>query len=169
MNSIRKRRNYYALTFVINLCLTLWFVLKLMKETAFIFGVVSLALLIFLIRQNQLLYNVGLIWDNCILSVPSATVFKSKGGIKSNAEETVVSTFGLLVGNKLYKWGCDGIHGVRLSSIYIDRARICLTFGYGGETTRVELLHGLIDEQKVIATKEKLWHETGVKAIISGW
>ncbi len=169
MNSIQKRRNFYALIFVINLCFTLWLVLKLMKEMAFVFGVVSLAMLIFLVRQNRLLYDIRLIWDNCILLVPSATVITSKGGKKINAEETVVSTFGLLIGSKLYKWGCDGIHGVRLSSIYIDRARISLTFGDGGETTKVELLHGMTDEQKVIETKEKLLHETGVKAIISGW
>lgn len=59
--------------------------------------------------------------------------------------------------------------GVRLRTIEIDRARIYLTFGDGGETMRVELLHGITDEQAVMDVKQKLWRETGVTAVIHGW
>jgi hypothetical protein len=31
------------------------------------------------------------------------------------------------MGSKIYKWGSDGVHGVRLKAIEIDRARVYLT------------------------------------------
>jgi hypothetical protein len=80
-----------------------------------------------------------------------------------------VSTFGILIGSRIYKWNSNGMHGVRLNMIEIDRARIYLTFGDGAETMRVELLHGITDEQVVMDAKQKLWQETGVTAVIDGW
>lgn len=80
-----------------------------------------------------------------------------------------MSTSGILIGSKIYKWGCEGVDGVRLSAIEIDRAKIYLTFGDGAKTMRVELLHGMADEQAVMDVKQRLWHETGIIARISGW
>jgi hypothetical protein len=44
-----------------------------------------------------------------------------------------------------------------------------LTFGDKDQTMRVELLHGMTQKQAVLDAAQKLWHETGVKASISGW
>jgi hypothetical protein len=169
MKDIRKRRNCYAVFFLIGIFLTAWFAIKLMTETALVFGAASIALLMLLIRQSRLLYDAGLIWDNRILAVPSAVILLSGGRKKRDTEETIVSTFGILIGSKIYKWGCDGVRGVRLKAIEIDRERIHMTFGNGSQTMQVELLHGMADKQEVMDVKQKLWLETGVSATISGW
>ncbi len=169
MKAIRKRRNCYAALFAIGVFLATWFAVKLMIVKAIVFAVISLASLVLLIRHNRLVVDASLIWDNRILVVPSAALYLPGGKGKKDVEETIVSTFGVLIGNKIYKWGSDGVHGVQLCAIKIDRAWIHLTFGDGAKTMRVELLHGLVDEQMVLAVKHKLWRETGVVAMISGW
>jgi hypothetical protein len=169
MKGIRKRRTCYAVFFAIGVFLTTWFAGKLMTEAVLVLGAASAALFVLLVRQSRLLYDASLIWDNPILVLPSAVIFMPGGKEKKELEETVVSTFGILLGSKIYKWGCDGVHGVRLRTIEIDRERIDLIFGDGVETMRVELLHGMADKQEVLDVKQKLWRETGVTAIINGW
>jgi hypothetical protein len=44
-----------------------------------------------------------------------------------------------------------------------------LTFGDVAQTMRVELLHGIAEQQTVLEVAQKLWKETGVTASISGW
>lgn len=169
VKAIRKRLYCYAVFFAIGVFLTALFATKFMIKTAFVFGAVSIALLVLLIRQNRLFYDANLIWDNRILAVPSAVISISGGKEKKDAEETAVSTFGILIGSKIYKWGCDGVRGVRLRAIEIDRERIHMTFGDETEIMRVELLHGMADKQEVMDVKQKLWRETGVSTTISGW
>jgi len=172
MEAIQKLRNGYAVLFAVSICLTVltvWFGVRLMVAITFIFAVLNITLLILLIRQNRLLYDAKLIWENRILARPSAVVSILGSKRKSNEEETVVSTFGILMGSKIYKWGSDGVHGVRLKAIEIDRARVYLTFGDGAETKHVELLHGITDEQTVMDVKQRLWDETGVMARIHDW
>ena len=89
--------------------------------------------------------------------------------MKKDTEETVVSTFGILTGREIYRWGIDGIHGVRLHTVHIDQERMCLTFGDTAQTMRIELLHGLTQKQEVMDTAQKLLHETGVQPDIIGW
>lgn len=169
MKAIRKRRNYYAVLFVVGVFLTAWFAVKLMVAAASVFGVASIALFMLLIRQSRLLYDASLIRDNSILAVPSAVIFILGSKEKKEVEETVVSTFGLQIGSKIYKWGRTGVDGVRLNTVDIDRTRIYLTFGDRTETMRIELLHGMADEQAVMEVKQRLWRETGVTTTISGW
>lgn len=166
---IRNLRNIYALIFGINILLTVWFIIRQIPEGAVVFGASGTVMLVCLCIQYNRLSVATLIRDNSILSVPSAMLSTANGKAKINAEETVVSTFGILIGSKIYKWGCEGVRGVRLKAIEIDRARIHLTFGDGTETMQVELLHGMADEQQVTDVEQRLWRETGVKAIISGW
>lgn len=169
MKLIRKRRNGYALVFLAGICLTVWFSVQLAAEAAFAFGAISVISFIVLVRQNRLLYDAVLIWDNRILVVPSAFISITGGKGKTDTEETIVSAFGILTGSKIYRWGCDGVHGVRLNAIEVDRARMYLTFGDATQTMRVELLHGITEQQEVLEVKQKMWHETGVQAIIRGW
>ena len=169
MKSIRKRRNGYALLFAAGICLAVWLGMAFMLEAVFVFGSISLISLVLLVRQSRLLYDATLIWDNRILAVPSALISMPSRQMKKDTGETVVSTFGILIGSEIYRWGLDGVHGVRLSAVQIDKERMYLTFGDASKTMRVELLHGMLHKQTVVEAAQKLWHETGVQAEISDW
>ena len=169
MKSIRKRRNGYALLFAASICLAVWLGVTSMLEVVFTFGAISLISLVLLVRQSRLLYDATLIWDNRILAVPSALISTEGSLRQADTEETVVSTFGMLIGSRIYRWGLDGVHGVRLSAVQIDKERMYLTFGDKDQTMRVELLHGMLHKQMVVEAAQKLWHETGVQAEISDW
>ena len=134
-----------------------------------VFGFISVLIFIFLIRQSRYLYDARLIYDNRILTIPSAinTIFYCEN--ERILEETIISTFGILIGSKIYKWGCDGVEGSRLSNIEIGREWIKLTFGTGKEAICIELLHGITDKWIAMEITQKLWHETGVVANISSW
>ena len=168
MKEFRKRRDCYAVFFVIGIVLTLIFAMNLMLVAAFISGMGSFILFIILVRQHLLLRDANLIWDNPILTVSSSIIIKSEGK-KWEAEKTIFSTFGILMGSRIYKWGSEGVHGVRLKSILIDRERIHLTFGDLKKTICVEMLHGMADKQAVLDVQKRLLYETGVSAMISGW
>jgi hypothetical protein len=169
MKTLQYWRNCYAGLLAISVLLTAWYAVKQVLDAAFIFGSISIALLTLLVKQNRLLYDASLIWDNRILAVPSAVISRSDSKENSIAEEAVVSTFGILIGSNIYKWGCDGVRGVRLKAIEIDPMRIYLSFGDNVKNMQVELLHGMTDKQEVIDVKQRLWRETGVTAIINGW
>ena len=169
MKLIRKRRNGYALLFAASICLAVWLGVTSMLEVVFAFGAISLISLLLLVRQSRLLYDATLIWDNRILAVPSALISMPGRQMKKDTEETVVSTFGILIGSDIYRWGLDGVHGVRLSAVQIDKERMYLTFGDAAQTMQVELLHGMLHKQTVVEAAQKLWHETGVQAEISDW
>ena len=169
MKLIRKRRNGYALLFAASICLAVWLGMAFMLEAVFAFGAISLISLLLLVRQSRLLYDATLIWDNRILAVPSALVSMPGCQMKKDTEETVISTFGILIGSEIYRWGLDGVHGARLNAVQIDKERMCLTFGDAAQTMRVDLLHGMLHKQTVVEAAQKLWHETGVRAEISDW
>ena len=111
MKQIRKRRNGYALLFSANICLAVWSGMAFPLEAALAFGAISLISLLLLVRQSRLLYDATLIWDNRILAVPSAFISMPDRQMKKDTEETVVSTFGILIGSEIYRWGLDGVHG----------------------------------------------------------
>ena len=169
MKLIRKRRNRYALLFAASICLAVWLGATFMLEVVFAFGAISLISLLLLVRQSRLLYDATLIWDNRILAVPSALISMPGRQMKKDTEETVVSTFGILIDSEIYRWGLDGVHGVRLSAVQIDQERMYLIFGDKDQTMRVELLHGMTQKQAVLDAAQKLLHETGVTADITGW
>jgi hypothetical protein len=169
MKLIRKRRNGYALLFAASICLAVWLGMAFMLEAVFVFGAISLISLVLLVRQSRLLYDATLIWDNRILAVPSALISMPGRQMKKDTEETVVSTFGILIGSEIYRWGLGGVHGVRLSTVQIDKERMYLIFGDAAQTMRVELLHGMTQKQAVLDAAQKLLRETGVTADITGW
>ncbi|MGI6778844.1 MAG: hypothetical protein ACOX7R_12815 [Acetivibrionales bacterium] len=169
MKSICKRRNEYALLFAASICLAVWLGATFMLEMVFAFGAISLISLLLLVRQSRLLYDATLIWDNRILAVPSALISMPGRQMKKDTEETVVSTFGILIGSEIYRWGLDGVHGVRLSAVQIDKERMYLIFGDKDQTMWVDLLHGMTQKQAVLDAAQKLLRETGVTADITGW
>ena len=169
MKLIRKRRNGFVIMFLANFCFAMLLSFVYKEEMVFLFGTISLISLLFLVRQNRLLYDASLIWENRILVVPSIAPNLSDRQIQKDTEETVVSTFGILLGKKIYRWGLDGIHGIRLQTTLIDKERIYLTFGDAAQIMRLEMLHGMSQKKEVIITAQKLLYETGVQADIIGW
>ena len=169
MKSIRKRRNGYVLLFAASICLAVWSGMAFSLEAALALGAISAISLLLLVRQSRLLYDATLIWDNRIHAVPTALISITGRQMKKDTEETVVSTFGILIGSEIYRWGLDGVHGVRLHTAHIDQERLYLTFGDAAQTMRVDLLHGTTQKQAVMDAAQKLWHETGVMADITGW
>lgn len=117
MKLIRKQRNVYVLFLGVNIFLIVCFGLKSMIEAAFVFGIISFVFLILLLKQIRMFYKASLICDNQIFSVESSLITRTGIKEKSDAEKTVVSTFGILVGHKVYEWGCDGLEGIRLETI----------------------------------------------------
>ena len=169
MKSIRKRLNGYALLFVAGICLAVWLGMAFMLEAVFVFGAISLIFLLLLVRESRRLYDATLIWDNRILAVPSALISTEGSLRQADTVETVVSTFGMLIGSRIYRWGLDGVHGVRLHAAQIDKERMYLIFGDKNQTMRVELLHGMLHKQTVVEATQKMLHETGVTAVVNGW
>ncbi|MGI6451113.1 MAG: hypothetical protein ACOX3R_12880 [Desulfitobacteriia bacterium] len=170
MKSIRKRRNAYALLLAGSICLAVWLGATFRLEAVFAFGAISVIFLSLLVRQSRLLYDATLIWDNRILTVPSALISMPDRQLKKDTEEeTVVSTFGILIGSEIYRWGLDGVHGVRLHTAHIDQEWMYLTFGDVAQTMRVDLQHGMTQKQAVLDAAQKLLRETGVTADITGW
>ncbi|NLW00847.1 MAG: hypothetical protein GX041_06565 [Clostridiales bacterium] len=169
MKLIRKRRNEYALLFAASICLAVWLGMAFMLEAVFVFGAISLISFLLLMRENRRLYEAKLIYDNRIIAVPSALISIPGGKVKKDTEETIVSTFGILIGSEIYRWGLDGIHGVRLHTAHIDQEWMYLTFGDAVQTIQIELLHGMTQKQTVLNSAQKLLHETGVRAEIIGW
>ena len=166
MQAIRKARNLYALFLLGGVVAALWFAWRHVLEAALVFGVISVALFVFLVGQNRRLYLARLIWDNPILAVTSAVVLGPEGAPEREVEETVVSTFGLLIGDRIYSWGH---RGVKLNAVEIDQRKVHVRFGSGAQMLHIELLHGLTDARQVAEVQQKLWRETGVIAQISGW
>ena len=102
MTLIRKRRNGYALLFAAGICLVVWLGMTFMLEALFAFGAISLIFLLLLVRESRRFYDATLIWDNLIIAVPSALISIPSRQIKKDVEETVVSTFGIFMGSKIY-------------------------------------------------------------------
>lgn len=169
MKPIKRERNIYAaLSVSVILLAVLFLVLRNMEAVLVCCGLTAVALFAFY-KKNRLFNVATLICDNRIVTVPSFIVIEEKKPKQIQAEEAIVSTFGLILGNKVYPWGCEGVYGIRLREVQIDKEHICLAFGDDSEMLRVELLHGLTDKQRITEITQKLWHETGVRAELIGW
>ncbi|MGI6182421.1 MAG: hypothetical protein ACOYIE_10160 [Agathobaculum sp.] len=169
MKAIKDRRNIYVVISVTAILLTVLFIVIQKLAMVIACGSATIVALILLYRQSRLLGAAMVIYDSRILTVPSSVVTSETRPNQTQAEETIVSTFGLLLGNKVYQWGCEGVYGVRLREVQIDKENICLSFGADGEMLCVRLLHGLANGQNVTEIAQKIWHETGVRAEINDW
>ena len=168
MKAIKDRRNVYAALAVTAILLTLLFIVIHKTKVAIACGGMTTVALFLLYRQNRILSITMAIGDSRILTVPSSIVTSENQPNQKQAEETIISTFGLLLGNKVYQWGCDGVYGVRLREVHIEKEHICLSFGVDDKMLRVRLLHGLTDKQSIMEIAQKIWYETGVQASIVG-
>ncbi len=169
MEVLKKIHFFYLIVFGISIPFTILSIIKSAYSITLIFGFLNITLLILLIRQSHLLNYATLILDNPILTVSSALIISPEGKEKIKSEETIISTFGILIGNKIYKWGAGGIHGPRLKEIKINPTHISLAFGDENRSTKIQLLHEVTNKEEIVKVKQKLWNEIGVEAIISNW
>lgn len=168
VKSIRRLCLGFFVLSVVGIIVMAMFIAMSMTEAAVACGTISVAAMILLYRQSRQLFWARLICDNPILIVPSSIVTVNCDSRKMKGE-TVVSTFGMLLGDKLYKWGCDGVHGTRLQEIRIDREQIWLTFGTPDKILRLKLLHGMTSKETISKMAQKLMYETGVQAEVCDW
>lgn len=169
MKAIKDRRNIYVVISVTAILLTVLFIVIQKPAMVIVCGSVTAVVLLLLYRQSRLLNAAMVIYDSRILTVPSCVVTSETRPKQTQAEETIVSTFGLLLGNRVYQWGCEGVYGVRLREVQISKEHIWLSFGDDDKILRVELLHGLSDRQSVMEIAQKIWRETRVRAEIRNW
>lgn len=169
MKVIKRRRSIYAVFSSVAVFLTVMFIAIEKPAAAIALAAVSALSLIIFSRESRMLYCARLICDNRILTLPSAVVTIEKCAGERMRENTVVSTFGMMVGTKVFKWGCDGIHGVRLQNVRMDREHIRLTFGVNDKKQSAVLLHGMTDRESVQEIARKIFRETGVKPEVSDW
>ncbi len=169
MRAIRRRRNVYAVLSVEGIILAAAFVISKEMSAAIVCGVFAAAAIVMLCFQSRLLFWCRLICDTKILTVASSVVSSEKAESQKTVEETIVAAFGLLLGDKVYRWGCEGISGVRLREVSIDKSHMCLTFGAAEDRMSVKMLHGITDKHEMTEITKKLKYETGVQATVSDW
>lgn len=138
--------------------------LVIMQYYMWALGPAVLALLaaVYFYRQMQRLKVAKLIQDNVVLTIPAAKVLSSKD-IASSPEEAgkkqvIVSIFGVLAGDKVYKFNCEGI---RLFSMKIDKEFIFFTYGSREKQRYLRLTHGLSREEDLQRITEIFRYNTG--------
>lgn len=111
----------------------------------------------------QRVRSAELITQNAIICIPAGKVSGGEGDIplskSDQAKLVIVSGFGVLAGEKIYKFNCDGI---RLFSMEIDYQFISLSFGTREKQRRLKIRHGLSEKEELLAIAEKIHYETGV-------
>lgn len=164
IRDIRMRRNCKALHLVTSAGPALW-AKRYSSAAAFAFCLGSIVSLVALIKCLVLLYDARLIVDNPVLTVCPAHVYQKDQKQCGGAETIVVSTFGILAGEKAYLWGRKP-GGCRLMAAKLEGHVLSLVFGDGKSTMRADVLHGLKGQEEVAGVREKLWRETGVKLTV---
>lgn len=145
----------------------------------------ALALLaaVYLYRQLQRLTIAKLIQENVVLTIPAGRFLSSEDFPVSPGERTIsdgaipgfpaeeerspviVSIFGILAGDKIYKFNCDGI---RLFSMKIDKEFIIFTYGTREKQHRLKLTHGLTREEDLHKITEIFRYNTGTGDLTKG-
>jgi len=160
MEAAGYRRNLCALLFILCALLTVPAISGSLPALALLPAGAALLALYYLFRLQTRLQQIRLIRENAILTVPPKD---------SAAEPSIVSTFGLLTGGQIHRWGSRDSGCPRLISVEVDRTRIRFICGSGDLTHRLEMAHGLTSRQQVQDFRDRFRYETGVSAIIRDW
>ena len=128
------------------------------------------AALFFIARKN--LKSAQLIVENTILRIRPAVLQERDGGNEdeddlSETFEMFVSVFGILLGDKIIKWGQDGGLDGRLIAVKIGRDYISIDYGTREETQNIRLLYSRPGDDELAVIIEKLRYETGVVPVIA--
>lgn len=129
-------------------------------------------ILICLYQERQKLKTARLIVENAILTTASSVIADdnrdraSKLLPATTPVEVIVSGFGIISGDKAYKFNYDGI---RLFSVEISGEDMLLTFGTDQWNKSLMFWHGITSLDNILEIAEELRYETGVRPIIRGW
>lgn len=129
----------------------------------FLMAVPTLVVTMYFYRQLQRLKTAKLIEENVVLRISAGKVLSSEDVSNFPKGDKVVpvfvSVFGVLAGNKIYKFNCDGI---RLFSMKMDEQFIFFTYGTQVKQHHLKVLHGLSREDDFQMIAETFRYETGV-------
>ena len=132
-------------------------------------AVLALLAAAFLYQLLQRLKAAKLIEENVVINILAGRVI-SNGDISQSQkgagkENVIVSIFGVLAGDRVYKFNCDGI---RLLSMKIDEEFIFFTYGTREKQLHLKLTHGLTREEDLQKITEIFRYNTGTGELSQG-
>lgn len=135
--------------------------------SAIVAGTLAAVSLVFIVCNSRKLSSARLITENRMIDICPATVCMAGTGegATRQAVECVLSPFGLLVENKIYKFGRDG---VRLHSVDIGDRHITVCFSNEDRRWTARLLYGPLDKEDLAQLAKKMEYETGITPSLSG-
>lgn len=128
---------------------------------AFAVTLIGSAVLLFLLTRARSSYlSARLIQENALLDVGMARITSLTDKTQdTQTVNAVISGFGILLDGTPYKFGRDG---VRLLAAEIRGEWMLLTYGAPGHTYQARLLHGITNDDAIMAFAHRLSYETGV-------
>jgi len=129
----------------------------------------GLAALFNYVPARKKLISAQLILDNTILHIEPAVLCGRGEETEENPCETVemyVSVFGILLGDKIIKWGQDGGRDGRLKAVEIGRDYLSIDYGTKVEVRNIRLLYTRPDSDSLAGIVEKFRYETGIVPVV---
>lgn len=166
MKDIRRKLSLLALNFLGILLLGFSSLALDFKNLSMFFLGLALALLILFFKNLKLQADVNLILDNAIFQKSLLRTQGGQGEKKQMLHQIVFSTFGLLLGDRVYKWGKSGKSYNKLKCVAIDDAFIKIQFTQGGEDLEMEIFHGFKDPKKIEQLSHQVFQETGIRVLL---
>lgn len=132
-------------------------------------AVLALLAVVYLYQQLQSLKAAKLIQENVVINIPAGRVISngdiSRSQTGAGIDHVIVSIFGVLAGDRVYKFNCDGI---RLLSMKIDKEFIFFTYGTREKQLHLKLTHGLTREEDLQKITEIFRYNTGTGELSQG-
>jgi hypothetical protein len=160
LQGFKRKRDLALVAFLIFVLISIFYIKADNLALMIILSLISIAILLILINLNKKYYYAKLIYENQIFSVSKQNSISAS----KNENQAIVSGFGILYKNNVYKWNTDGIKGARLIRIHIGLETVKFTFGTNGKSFIIELLHEIENKDQMGKIVDKLWFETGIRA-----
>lgn len=167
MQKLKQKANLLGAALVIGIVVCCYLLINQSYILLFLLAVTTLIIARYFYHQLQRLKMAGLIAENAVLSITAGTVLSCEDGANfpesNKTVAVIVSTFGVIAGNKVYKFNCEGI---RLLAMKMDREFIYFTYGTQDKQRHLKLLHGLSQQDDIEAIAEKFRYETGIIPVV---
>ncbi|MGR6835964.1 hypothetical protein [Syntrophomonas erecta] len=169
MQLLRRKSIIMGLFSVIELGICSWLAYRESFALLYLAIILTLLTLICFYQQQQKLKTARLIVENAIFTTASSIMAgynrdqASKLLPDTKSVEMIVSCFGVLSGEEVYKFNCDGIH---LFSVEINSEDMLFTFGTDEWTKYLRFGHNVSSPDQIQEIAEKLRYETGISRII---
>jgi len=130
----------------------------------------SIATALYLFTRKKLVLT-EIIIDNTIIHIQPAVILGASDEDKAEAEKLCekfgvrISTFGILLGNKIIKWGVG--NDDQLKAAEIGKDYISIDYGTIVEVQNIRLLYSRPDGDELADIVKKFQHETGIVPVIA--